>query len=155
MHFYEDTLGFFEQHTDFRIDPFPLVWIKSDNVGILPDPERGPRRIYETCLFGSRGDRKIVRSTSNAVSSPSQRDLHMSIKPTEMLEKFFAMFVDKNTRMLDPTCGSGGALCAAEALGSSYVIGLERNKEFADRANIALRKNRNARAQSMVVVGAA
>jgi len=145
MHFYTETLEFFAKHTDWRIDPFPLVWMKSDNVGILPDPERGPRRIYETCLFGSRGDRKIVRPTSNAVWSASQRDEHMSIKPETMLGQFFRMFVDSNTIMLDPTCGSGGALRAAEALFASHVVGLERNADFAARANAALNKSRQAR----------
>ena len=119
--------------------------MKSDNVGILPDPERGPRRIYETCFFGSRGDRKIVRPTSNSVFSPSQRDEHMSIKPETMLTNFFRMFVDSNTIMLDPTAGSGGALRAAEGLGASHVIGLERMEEFAARANAALRKSRQVR----------
>jgi ParB/RepB/Spo0J family partition protein len=145
MHYYHDTMIFFETYTDFRMDPFPLIWMKSDNVGILPDPERGPRRIYETCLFGSRGDRKIVRPTSNSVFSPSQRDEHMSIKPEAMLANFFRMFVDSNTIALDPTCGSGGALRAAESLGASHVIGLERVEDFAERARAALRKSREVR----------
>lgn len=148
MHYYHDTLLFFETYTDFRIDPFPLVWMKSDNIGILPDPERGPRRIYETCLFGSRGDRKITRPVSNAVFSPSERDQHMSIKPQEMLEKFFRMFVDSNTLILDPTCGSGGSLRAAETLFAAHVLGLEKNEEFADRANAALNKARVIRRAS-------
>lgn len=135
MHYYQDTLNFFEKNTDFHIDPFPLIWIKSDNVGILPDPERGPRRIYETCLFGARGDRKIVRATSNGWAAHSQRDLHMSIKPADMLEKFFRMFVDNSTLMLDPTCGSGSSLQAASRLNARLVLGLETNSEFADRAN--------------------
>ena len=145
MHYYAETLAFFEKHTDFRIDPFPLIWTKSDNVGILPDPERGPRRIYETCLFGARGDRKIVRPTSNSISSPSQRDEHMSIKPEAMLSGFFRMFVDSNTILLDPTCGSGGALRAAEALSASHVVGLERDPEFARRANATINKARALR----------
>lgn len=138
MHFYTDTLRFFQEQSDFRIDPFPLIWTKSDNVGILPDPSRGPRRIYETCLFGSRGDRKIVRSVSNSISLPSVRDQHMSIKPQPMLESFFRMFVDSSTVMLDPTCGSGSSIRAAESVGASHVLGLERNPEFADRARTAL-----------------
>lgn len=142
MHYYHDTLEFFEQHSDIKFDPFPLIWTKSDNVGILPDPERGPRRIYETCLFGARGDRKIVRATSNSVAWASERDQHMSIKPQGMLERFFTMFVDSNTLMLDPTAGSGGALRAAEALGARLVHGLERDPEFAARANLAMNKFR-------------
>lgn len=137
MHFYDATLDYFRKHSDIRLDRFPLVWTKSDNIGILPDPERGPRRIYETCLFGSRGDRKIVRSVSNSFPHPSQRDEHMSIKPQAMLEHFFKMFVDSSTTMLDPTCGSGGALRAAKGMGASTVLGLEKNLEFADRARLA------------------
>ncbi len=150
MHYYHDTLLFFETYTDFRIDPFPLIWTKNDNVGILPDPERGPRRIYETCLFGSRGDRKIVRPTSNSVASPSERSEHMSTKPEAMLGQFFRMFVDSNTIMLDPTCGSGSALRAGLALAAKHVVGLERDPEFAARANLALRKARQVKTDEPV-----
>jgi DNA modification methylase len=52
------------------------------------------------------------------------------------------MFVDEYTEMLDPTCGSGTALRAAEALGARRVVGIEIDKEFVDRANIALEKSR-------------
>lgn len=139
MHFYHDTLEFFSNHSDIVFDPFPLVWVKSDNIGILPDPQRGPRRIYETALFGSRGDRKIVRPTSNAVHLPSDRSQHMSIKPVPVLQQFFRMFVDETTIMLDPTCGSGSSLRAAESAGAKLVQGLEINPEFAEGANRALR----------------
>lgn len=145
MHFYSSTLDFFLRNTDFRIDPFPLVWTKSDNIGILPDPQRGPRRIYETCLFGSRGDRKVVGPVSNGLSFPSQRDAHMSIKPQGMLEHFFRMFVDSSSSVLDPTCGSGGALRAAESLGAKRILGLEANPEFAERARLALKTYRQQR----------
>lgn len=145
MHFYQRTLDFFHERTDFIIDPFPLIWHKSDNVGIIPDPQRGPRRIYETCLFGSRGDRKIVRAVSNTLSLPTVRDQHMSIKPQPMLAKFFEMFVDGHTVMLDPTCGSGSSVRAAELLGAAHVIGLERDTEFAEGARRALTAARNAR----------
>ena len=41
------------------------------------------------------------------------------------------MIVDEYTNMLDPTCGSGSALRAAEALGASRMLGLEWNESFA------------------------
>lgn len=127
------------------LNPQPLIWMKSDGAGILPDPERGPRQIYETCLFGSRGDRKIVRAVSNAYAAPTVRERHMSEKPEPMLRHFFGMLVDENTVMLDPTCGSGSALRAAESLGAKYVLGLESNEEFADRAREALAQFRTLR----------
>jgi len=124
MHHYDKTLKFFAEHSNFRIDQFPLVWIKTDNTGVLNDPNRGPRRIYETCLFGSRGDRKIVSAVSNAYGAPTDRSIdHMSPKPEPVLHYFFRMFIDKNSYVLDPTCGSGTALCAAESLGATHVLG--------------------------------
>jgi ParB family chromosome partitioning protein len=143
MKHYEKTLKFFADNSDFKIDPFPLMWLKSDNMGFLPDRERGPRRIYETALFGSRGDRKIVGSVSNAIAEPTDRsEDHMSPKPERVLRHFFRMFVDENTAMLDPTCGSGTAIRAAEASRAKYVFGIESDKEYVERANIALEKSR-------------
>lgn len=142
LHYYQSTLDFFQRNSDFHIDPFPLVWVKSDNIGTLPDPQRGPRRIYETAFFGSRGDRKIVRAKSNAYSCPTVRDVHMSVKPEPMLRNFFEMFVDESTIFLDPTCGSGSSVRAAESLGAPHVLGLELNPEFHESASRALRSAR-------------
>jgi predicted RNA methylase len=52
------------------------------------------------------------------------------------------MFVDEGTRLLDPTCGSGAALRAAEDLGAQMVLGLERDPEHASAAKSALRQFR-------------
>jgi ParB/RepB/Spo0J family partition protein len=142
MHYYTRTLEFFARNSDFRIDPFPLIWVKSNNAGLLPDANRGPRRIYETCLFGSRGDRKIVGPISNALAAPTDHEQHMSTKPETVLHNFFRMFVDETSHVLDPTCGSGTAICAAESLGAARVLGLEINKEFAERASLALATSR-------------
>ena len=48
------------------------------------------------------------------------------------------MFVDENTRMLDPTCGSGTSLCAAESLYAAHILGIEINEDYADGASNAL-----------------
>ncbi len=138
MKYYQSTIEFLESNTDFTIEPFPLIWMKTDNVGILPDPQRGPRRIYETALLGRRGDRKVVQAVANAYGAPSVRERHMSEKPEPMLRHFFRMLVDENSLVLDPTCGSGSAIRAAESLHAKHVLGLEINPEFADRANAAL-----------------
>jgi ParB/RepB/Spo0J family partition protein len=138
---YEYTARWLED-MGWDINPLPLIWMKSDGVGIIPDPERGPRQIYETCLFGSRGDRKIVRAVANAYAAPTVRDKHMSEKPEPMLRHFFSMFVDENTVMLDPTCGSGSALRAAESLNAKFCLGLEINEEFAGLAREALERSR-------------
>jgi ParB family chromosome partitioning protein len=138
MHYYTYTLNFFANHSDFIIDPFPLVWLKSDGSGILPDPQRGPRRTYETCLFGSRGDRKIVSSVANAFAASTDNKIHMSTKPEEVLCHFFRMFVDRHSVVLDPTCGSGSSVRAAKSLGAEYALGIEINKEYAIEANLSI-----------------
>lgn len=141
---YEPTARALER-IGWDVNPMPLIWMKSDGMGIIPDSERGPRQIYETCLFGSKGDRKIVRAVANAYHAPTVRDRHMSEKPEPMLRYFFGMLVDENTVMLDPTCGSGSALRAAESLGAKYTLGLELNPEFADIARRALDEFRRKR----------
>lgn len=121
---------------------FPLIWHKTDNVGILPDPKRGPRRVYESCLVAAREDRLIVKSVSNTYGAPTDKSHHPSTKPEPMLRYFMQMFVDENTRLLDPTCGSGAALRAAESLGAKHVLGLERDPEHAKNAQHALKQFR-------------
>jgi ParB/RepB/Spo0J family partition protein len=133
MPYYQQTIEVLGPH--FDISPFPLIWVKSDNAGILPDPSRGPRRIYETCLFGSRGDRKIVQAVSNAIAAPTSREFHMSEKPIPVLRQFFRMFVDGSSRVLDPTAGSGGALLVAKELGATALTGIELDADFVERAN--------------------
>lgn len=136
MDFYHETLQALS--TKFVVNPFPLIWHKTDNSGILPDASRGPRRIYETAFLASRGDRKIVRAVSNVVGSPIQRGRHMSEKPQAVLGHFFRMLVDEHSAVLDPTAGSGSAIRAAATAGASRYLGLELNTEFAEHADEVL-----------------
>ncbi len=122
------------QTAGWRVDPFPLVWFKMDNTGIIPDANRGPRRVYETALFCTRGDRKIVRAVGNCCAAGVTKTYHMSEKPTIVVNHFFRMLVDETTVMLDPTCGSGNAVKAAEELGADWSLGLEINSEYVEAA---------------------
>jgi len=136
MDFYHETLEALS--SKFVVNPFPLIWHKTDNSGILPDANRGPRRTYETAFLASRGDRKIVRAVSNVVGSPIQRGRHMSEKPQAVLGHFFRMLVDEHSAVLDPTAGSGSAIRAAVTAGASRYLGLEINTEFAEHADEVL-----------------
>ncbi len=120
----------------------PLIWVKSDNSGIVQDPRRGPRHIYESCLLASRGGRAIVKVVADAYAAPSDRKWHPSTKPEPVLKHFFSMLVDEHTRMLDPTCGSGSAVRAAEALGASQVLGMDVDEGTVGLARTALRQSR-------------
>lgn len=137
MDYYHDTKVALEE-MGWSVNPFPLIWFKNDNTGILPDPSRGPRRVYETAFLASRGDRLIVRAKSNVFAHPGKdKSIHMSEKPVPMLKHFMEMFVDDYSRVLDPTAGSGNALKAASSLGAPTVLGLERDLEFFARSSAA------------------
>lgn len=130
MDYYQPT---FDRLTKmgWKVSPFPLVWWKNDNTGIIPDAKRGPRRVYETAFHAARGDRFVASPVSNLKEAPGQGKLvHMNEKPVVMLKHFFRMFVDAYSTVLDPTAGSANALKAASSLGAPTVLGLERDPEF-------------------------
>lgn len=128
---------------DWDVNPTPLIWWRSDNAGILPDPRRMPRQVYETAFLCSRGDRFLVGARSNLIGAPSTKQYHPSEKPLLPLAHFFSMLVDDTTRMLDPTCGSGNALIAAHRLGARSVLGLERDPEYHRLATLNWKENTN------------
>lgn len=149
MQYYTKTLEAFRRLApSLHFDAFPLIWQKSDNVGIAPDPRRGPRRVYETCLVASRDDRPIVKVVSNGYYAPTDKAHHPSTKPEPVLRHFMSMLVDDGTRLFDPTCGSGSALRAAESLGAKAVLGLEKDPEHFKNASSALRSFRTLRKAS-------
>ena len=137
------TRAAFGRIPGFTFLRFPLVWHKSDNAGFMTLGT--PRHIYETCLVGGRGDRPIVKYVSDAYSAPTDNSLHMSAKPEPMLRYFMGMFCDEHSRVLDPTCGSGSALRAAEALKAERVCGLELSPEMVRTANTELLRARALR----------
>ena len=114
----------------WRVNPTPLIWLKSDNTGILPDPRRMPRQIYEAAFLCSQGDRFLVGAKANAFAAPTTKNYHMSEKSLPMLTHFFSMLVDDTTRFLDPTCGSGNSLIAASHLNAKEILGIEKDEEF-------------------------
>ena len=137
---YQELLTFFKEETDFAMQYIPLIWSK--HLGIISDPQRSFRNQCEFCLFGSRGDRKIVRTASNHYHGLSMDREHMSGKYEPMLRHFFSALIDNTTLMLDPTCGSGTSLIAAESLGAQKVLGLEIDPEFVKVGNLAVDRAR-------------
>jgi ParB-like nuclease domain len=122
-------------------DPVPLIWHKDDATGIVPDPERYGRRVYETALCFSIGDRKIIRPVLNAFACGGRKTTdtrHVSEKPLEMLTHFFRMFIDEHTNVLDPCCGSGNSVIAAYKLLSPHSLGLELDPNVASESKVHL-----------------
>jgi ParB/RepB/Spo0J family partition protein len=123
----------------------PLIWHKTDNLGIMSDPKRAPRHVYETALVASQEDRLVVKPVSDAYGAPTDKSHHPSTKPEPVLRHFMQMFIDEHSRVFDPTCGSGSALRAAESLGACHVLGLEKDPEHFKAAQSALRNFRTLR----------
>jgi len=73
----------------------------------------------------------------NNILAPVAKTIHMSEKLIPMLKHFFRMFVDENTRLIDPTCGSGTAVRIAEEMGAHSVLGLEIDPKFCQLAQKA------------------
>lgn len=119
---------------DATVQTFKLIWHKSDNAGVVPDPQRYGRRTYETAMLLTFGDRFIVTPKALSLSHPTENNLHRSQKPRGMLKHFFEMFVDDASSVLDPTAGSATSLLAAHDCGASRIVGLEMNTEAYDRA---------------------
>jgi DNA modification methylase len=129
----------------WQINPFPLIWHKSDNAGVAPDPQRGPRRTYETAFFGIRGDRKLTQAgtKSNSFAFPGNRAeaIHVSEKPKPVLRHFLSMVCDEYSTVFDPTCGSGNALKVGLELNANDVLGLELSEEFYNNAVAGWNRN--------------
>ena len=122
----------------WKVADYCLIWHKSDNAGVAPDPQRGPRNTHEMAFFASRGDRKLTAAgtKSNSFAYPGKRTdaIHVSEKPVAMLSHFFEMLCDEHSAVLDPTCGSANALKVAKTLGANRVLGLEKMTEFYETA---------------------
>ncbi len=124
--------------------PYSLVWHKTDNSGIAGDSQRHPRHTHETALLAIRGRRPLVRTGADSYAGPGDRKLHPSAKPEPMLRHFLGMLVDEHTRLLDPTCGAGSAIRAAESLGArpSSCLGLEIEERFVKASRESLQLQR-------------
>ena len=125
-----------------EVQTHPLIWLHSDNSGITSNYKWRPRHIYDTALLMHRGDIPMAKLKADAYSAPSDRKIHPSTKPEPMLRFFFEMFVDDQTSILDPTCGSGSSIRAAESLGAKRVQGIEMNWEYCEAARLALKESR-------------
>jgi hypothetical protein len=134
------------------IQTHPLIWHKTDNSGIASDPRHAPRHIYETALLMSRGKRPIVSLVSDVFGCATDHQLHIHTKPEPMLRYFFGMLVDEHTVFLDPTCGSGSSIRAAEALGAEIVVGMDTDLETVEQARIALRYSRLKRTTTSLIL---
>lgn len=144
MGYYTQTKAALEA-MGWKVTPHPLIWHKLDNAGVAPDPQRLPRRTYESAFFCIRGEQLLSQAgtKSNSFGFPGKRgeDDHISEKPVPMLKHFMGMICDEYSSVLDPTAGSGNAIRVAQALGARSYLGIERELEFYERTVANWRKD--------------
>lgn len=112
----------------------PFIWHKSDNKGIIADTQCGMRNVGEYALIFNKGRYPVLKNISNIFDYPTTKHFHASEKPISVLDRLFEAFVDENTRLLDPTCGSGTAIISAAKAGAEEALGIELDAEFAKKA---------------------
>lgn len=135
-----DDLRLWMEAADWYTWPTPLIWYKG-NMGLLPRPDHGPRRTYETILYAIKGDKKILKPGAHDVihcpSVGSQR--HAAEKPVDLYCDLLSRSVRPGDRVLDCFAGSGPLFPAAnrmslEATGieldeTAYALALSRLEE--------------------------
>jgi len=133
------------ENSGFSVSPAPLVWHKT---GLPVGPIRHEaltvaRQTYETALLATLGSKPFSRPGASSYAAPDVTSkIHQDQKPEPMLRFFLSMLVDPTTVFLDPTCGIGSAVRAADDLGARSVLGLELEPHYAE---IAYRKTSVAR----------
>ena len=126
---YIETVNKLAEH-GWRVWPYPLIWVHASSKGLLPDPARSYRQIYQTAVFAHRGERKVIQAANNCTEAVMTKDHHSAEKPLAVLRHFFKPLVDSSTAFLDPTFGSGNSLIVAEELGAYHICGVEMDKAF-------------------------
>ena len=116
--------------------PTPLIWSK--NGGMLPRPEHGPRRAYETILYCIKGDRKVLkvafgRRTGFAGKGRDARRAEAS----GLVPRALSRSAYPGDKILDPFCGSGTIFPAANNL-RLKATGIELNEDYAATAKLRI-----------------
>lgn len=117
----------------------PLIWYKGTTAH-APRPEHGPKRTYETILFASKGDKKVMKLGLDVLDFPAvhhSAKLHPAEKPVKLLEELLSWTIVPGSRVLDPFAGSGPTLEAADGLGCDATL-VELDPKYAGIARSRL-----------------
>lgn len=124
----------------WRVWPWPLIWWRGPQIGLLPWPHHGPRRTFEGILFAIKGDRPTRGVFPDVLyhlhDSSEERGAH---KPSALYEELLRRSCIAGDRVLDPSVGTGPIFPAARRLGicatgieieaAAYARAAERIKE--------------------------
>lgn len=110
---------------------FPLVWTQSNPLKASKTEEL-PQRNYEMLMLARHGIRPLIEARKAAYSAPRPiNPVHPQQRSESVLRHFLGMIINETTDFLDPTCGSGTALRAADACGARSIFGIEFDPKYA------------------------
>lgn len=110
----------------------PLIWDKSGN-GMLPVPDKGPRRTYEAIFYAYRGTRKWnATGTADLVNCvPVVRPEFGAMKPVDLFVWLLGRVSLPGDIVLDPFAGTGPIVGAAKIL-QCTAIAFEKDQQKVD-----------------------
>lgn len=92
----------------------PLIWVKSN--GMLPRPEHGPRRCYETIMYAIKGNKKVNAVHPDVLMVQEvNRPTFGAEKPPALYRNLLKRSVVPGDKVLDCFAGAGPMLPAANA----------------------------------------
>src|SRR4029077_3492166 len=94
-----------------------LIWFRGTQAGIAPRPEHGPKNTYECILFANKGDKRTLVLKPDVIIAPKPTaDPRAGAKPPSVYYDLMQRSVLPGDEVLDPCCGSGPIVPAANAL---------------------------------------
>lgn len=127
----------FEVH-GWSVWPVPLIWDKGN--GMLPEPDFGPRRCYETIIYANKGRKPITAVYSDVISVAGlQAPRFGAEKPAELYENLLRRSVRPGDLVWDAFVGAGPIFPAANRL-NARVVGTELIEEKYNYAKLRMKE---------------
>lgn len=118
----------------WKVFPTSLIWYKGN--GMLPLPEHGPRRTYESILYAYKGEKKTLAVKNDCITKiPGIKNLRVAAqKPVALYRDLLSRSASPGDSILDCFGGSGPVLVAANLMRLTATY-MERDE---DAYNIAV-----------------
>lgn len=114
----------------------PLIWNKGN--GMLPQPDYGPRRTYETIIFANRGNKCVTAVYSDVITiSGLQNPKYGAEKPVELYQDLLRRSTRPGDTVWDAFAGAGPIFPAANRC-SVKVVATELNPDKYNYAKLRL-----------------
>jgi site-specific DNA-methyltransferase (adenine-specific) len=111
-----EELRYSAKAAGWKVFRTPLVWHNPSSQR-APWPSSGPHRQYQLCLYAIKGERPILKSSSDVVTYASDVNVNWAAqKPVGLFADLLQRSCRAGDRVLDPFAGSGTIFPAAHGL---------------------------------------